>query len=332
MTTSTPDMISTDSLKRTFRGPDKTDVVAVDDISLTVPRGQTLAILGPNGAGKSTFMRMLSTLLPPSGGSAEVAGLDVVRRAHDVRALLGYVGQGGSAGYNQKARDEVINQARIYGADRHAAAQRASELFATFGLEGLEQRRGQEMSGGQRRRLDLAMGLVHQPRLLFLDEPTTGLDPQNRANLWEHIRRIREETDMTIVVTTHYLDEADSMAERIVIVDHGTILADGTPHQLKHDHVGSHVTLGCGDARHAETLARSLATHADVLAAQVAHDTVTARVTDAHAALPRLIAHALTHDVTVTTAYAQQPTLDDVFLTLTGRSLRDAATETKEQS
>lgn len=207
----THDMIEVEALRRVYPGPDKQDVVAVDDISMRVPHGQTLAILGPNGAGKTTLMKMLTTLLPPTSGTARVAGMDVTREARRVRSLIGYVGQGNSPGHTQRARDEVITQARIYGADRATAARRATELFATFGLEGMERRRTQEMSGGQRRRLDLAMGLVHHPSLLFLDEPTTGLDPQNRANLWDHIRQVRDETGMTVGVTTHYLDEADAM-------------------------------------------------------------------------------------------------------------------------
>lgn len=324
-----PNMISVDALRRVFPGPDKQDVVAVDGISLTVPHGQTVAILGPNGAGKTTLMRMLSTLLPPTSGTAEVAGMDVIRHASHVRSTIGYVGQGNSAGHTQRARDEVISQARIYGADRATAVRRATELFATFGLDGLEKRRTQEMSGGQRRRLDLAMGLVHHPRLLFLDEPTTGLDPQNRANLWEHIRQVRSETGMTVVVTTHYLDEADSMAERIVIVDHGRILADGTAHELKQTHVGGHVVLDTDAEAAARELAVQLRDHHQSMDVTVEATAVRARVQDAQSALPEIFALALRHNINVTSARTHEPTLDDVFLTLTGRSLRDAAT-TKE--
>ena len=323
----TQDMISAEALRRVFPGPDKQDVVAVDGISTNVPRGQTVAILGPNGAGKTTLMRMLTTLLPPTSGSARIAGMDVTRDARRVRSLIGYVGQGNSAGHTQRARDEVISQARIYGADRATASRRASELFATFGLNGMERRRAQEMSGGQRRRLDLAMGLVHHPSLLFLDEPTTGLDPQNRANLWDHIRNLRDETGMTVVVTTHYLDEADAMAERILVVDHGRILADGTATDLKQTHVGSHVALDAGDESTSRELAAYLQRHPQALDITTEADAVCVRVRDARSALPDLIGHAALHGITVTAARAQEPTLDDVFLTLTGRSLRDANTQ-----
>lgn len=332
MVLNTQDMIEVDALRRVYPGPDKQDVVAVDDISMRVPHGQTLAILGPNGAGKTTLMKMLTTLLPPTSGTARVAGMEVTREARRVRALIGYVGQGNSAGHTQRARDEVIAQARIYGADRTTATRRATELFKTFGLEGMEGRRTQEMSGGQRRRLDLAMGLVHHPSLLFLDEPTTGLDPQNRANLWNHIRQIRDETGMTVVVTTHYLEEADSMADRILIVDHGRILADGTATELKQTHVGSHVVLEATDESTARNVASRLEERPDVLDVTTDTSSVHIRVRDARSALPGLIGHASRQGISVTGAHAHEPTLDDVFLTLTGRSLRDAATTTEEQA
>lgn len=332
MVLDTQDMIEVDALRRVYPGPDKQDVVAVDDISMRVPHGQTLAILGPNGAGKTTLMKMLTTLLPPTSGTARVAGMEVTREARRVRALIGYVGQGNSAGHTQRARDEVIAQARIYGANRTTATRRATELFKTFGLEGMEGRRTQEMSGGQRRRLDLAMGLVHHPSLLFLDEPTTGLDPQNRANLWNHIRQIRDETGMTVVVTTHYLDEADSMADRILIVDHGRILADGTATELKQTHVGSHVVLEATDESTARNVASRLEERPDVLDVTTDTSSVHIRVRGARSALPGLIGHASRQGISVTGAHAHEPTLDDVFLTLTGRSLRDAATTTEEQA
>ncbi|EYT47662.1 ABC transporter ATP-binding protein [Brachybacterium muris] len=323
-------MIEVDALRRAYPGADRQNVVAADDISMRVPRGRTLAILGPNGAGKTTLMKMLTTLLPPTSGTARVAGMDVAREARRVRSLIGYVGQGNSAGHTQRAHDEVITQARIYGADRANAARRATELFETFGLEGMERRRTQKMSGGQRRRIDLAMGLVHHPSLLFLDEPTTGLDPQNRANLWNHIRQIRDETGMTVVVTTHYLDEADAMADWILIVDHGRILAGGTATELKQTHVGSHVVVETTDASTARNVASRLEEHPDALDVATDATRVRVRVRDARSALPGLIGHASQQGIGVTGAHAHEPTLDDVFLTLTGRSLRDAATTTEE--
>lgn len=324
------DIIEVDELRCVYPGQDKQDVVAVDDISMRVPRGQTLAILGPNGAGKTTLMKMLTTLLPPTSGTARVVGMDVTRDAHRVRSLIGYVGQGNSAGHTQRVRDKVIAQARIYGADRATAARRAAELFTTFDLDGMERRRTQEMSGGQRRRLDLAMGLVNHPSLLFLDEPTTGLDPQNRANLWDHIQQARDETGMTVVVTTHYLGEADAMAERILIVDHGRILADGTASELKQIHVGSHVVLETTDESAARNVASRLKGHPEALDLTTDTTSLRVRVRDARSSLPELIGHTSRQGITITAAYAQEPTLDDVFLTLTGSSFRDAAATTEE--
>ncbi|MFC4372976.1 ATP-binding cassette domain-containing protein [Nocardia halotolerans] len=317
-------MITTRNLTRTFHGPGGTEVRAVDGIDLTVAREEVVAVLGPNGAGKTTLMRMLTTLLPPTSGSAEIGGHDVGRRPAQVRRVIGYVGQGNSAGHTQRAMDEVVTQARIHGLDRKAARVRAGELFTALGLEGLGPRRSQAMSGGQRRRLDLAMGLVHQPSLLFLDEPTTGLDPHNRANLWDHIARLREQSGMTIVLTTHYLDEADHMADRVVIVDHGRVIADGSPHTLKSEHAGDQVTLETRDATGAGELAEVVGRAEDVHRVTHTGTTVVAHLTNGPKAVPALITAARAHDIEVISVATREPTLDDVFLELTGRSLRDA--------
>jgi ABC-2 type transport system ATP-binding protein len=220
-------IISARGLTRAFG-----DVEAVRGLDLEVREGELVAFLGPNGAGKSTSLRMLTTLLAPTSGSAVVAGHDVVREPEGVRRQIGYVGQGNGAGQQHRVRDELITQARAYG----APPERADELLEALELEELADRKAMTLSGGQRRRLDVALGLVHRPRLLFLDEPSTGLDPQSRAHLWEHILGVREQTGMTIFVTTHYLDEADAMAERVLVMDHGRVIADDTPETLKAAH------------------------------------------------------------------------------------------------
>ncbi|RRD48848.1 ATP-binding cassette domain-containing protein [Arachnia propionica] len=317
-------MITTDNLSRSFRTPHGDEVLAVHGIDLTIDHGETVAVLGPNGAGKSTLMRMLATLLPPTSGTAKVAGFDVTTQSSQVRERIGYVGQGNGAGHTQRAIDEVITQGRIYGLRRAAARARAAELLSILGLEQLAMRKTQAMSGGQRRRLDLAIGLVNLPPLLFLDEPTTGLDPQNRSNLWDHVIQTRQQADMTVVFTTHYLEEADHAADRIVIVDHGRIIAEGTPPQLKKRHVGDRMTLDTPDPSQAERL-RELLAHIDGVRDATAHrHTVIAQVGDGRAALPVAIAVAQRHGIEVTAADTRLPTLDDVFLGLTGRSLRDA--------
>src|SRR5919112_611112 len=232
-------MMETQGLTKHFK-----DVKAVQGIDLTVRVGELVALLGPNGAGKSTTLRMLTTLIPPTSGTATVAGFDVVREQRQVRQRIGYIGQGNGAGHSQRGRDELMSQGRAYGLTVPEARRRAGELIESLGLGEAADRTVSTLSGGQRRRLDIAMGLIHAPDMLFLDEPSTGLDPQNRANLQEHILALRARHETTIVLTTHYLDEADSMAERVIVVDHGRIIADDTPARLKAEHVGDRITLG----------------------------------------------------------------------------------------
>jgi ABC-2 type transport system ATP-binding protein len=297
-------MIETRELTKRFK-----DVRAVDGIDLTVARGELVALLGPNGAGKSTTLRMLTTLIPPTSGSARVAGFDVVRQQREVRLRIGYIGQGNGAGHSQRGRDELISQGRAYGLKVPAARRRADELIESLGLGEVANRTVSTLSGGQRRRLDIAMGLIHAPELLFLDEPSTGLDPQNRANLQEHIVRLRAEHATTIVLTTHYLDEADSMAERVVVIDHGRIIADDTPQQLKAKHVGDRVILGFNSPEQA------------ALVPDGTRDGAQVRITTEDG--PRLAARLASFGPT--SIEVVRPTLDDVFLTLTGRSLREEA-------
>ena len=236
-------MISTRELTRDFVVSRTETVHAVRGISLDVEPGELVAVLGPNGAGKTTTLRMLTTLITPTSGTATVAGYDVTAQPGQVRRRIGYVGQGNGAGHSQRVGDELVGQGVIYGLDRRAAKRRTAELVEALELTELVNRKVSELSGGQRRRLDVAMGLVHAPSLLFLDEPSTGLDPQNRANLWDHILRMREQYAMTIVLTTHYLDEADSMAERVVVVDNGQVIADDTADALKTKLAGDRLAL-----------------------------------------------------------------------------------------
>ncbi|MFD4998455.1 ABC transporter ATP-binding protein [Streptomyces buecherae] len=231
-------IISTVGLARTFTTP-QGPVAAVRGIDLTVRPGEIVGLLGPNGAGKTTTLRMLTTLLPPTGGAATVAGRDLVRDPAGVRRASGYVAQSGGVDPNLTVREELVTQGRFYRLPRAEAVARAAELAADLGLADLLDRKAGALSGGQRRRLDIAMGLTHRPAVLFLDEPTTGLDPGSRADLWELVRRVRTEHGTTVVLTTHYLDEADALADRLVIVDRGVVVADGTPRDLKQRHTGS---------------------------------------------------------------------------------------------
>ncbi|WP_030672310.1 ABC transporter ATP-binding protein [Streptomyces cellulosae] len=231
-------IISTAGLAHTFRtknGP----VDAVRGLDLTVREGEILGFLGPNGAGKTTTLRMLTTLLAPTGGAATVAGRDLVSDPAGVRRACGYVAQSGGVDPQITVREELVTQGRLYRLTKTQATQRAEELAHDLDLTELLDRKAGALSGGQRRRLDIAMALTHRPALLFLDEPTTGLDPGSRADLWDLVRRLRDEHGTTVFLTTHYLDEADALADRLVIVDRGTVVAEGTPSALKLRHGGS---------------------------------------------------------------------------------------------
>ena len=339
-------MIRTRALTKDFAvGRDESRTVhAVRGIDLDVAPGELVAVLGPNGAGKTTTLRMLTTLIRPTSGTATVAGHDVVAEPDAVRHRIGYVGQGNGAGHAQHVVDELTSQGRIYGLDRRTARRRADELLESLQLDAQRTRKVSDLSGGQRRRLDVAMGLVHAPSLLFLDEPSTGLDPHNRANLWDHVLRMRADAvaatgePMTIVLTTHYLDEADTMAERVVVVDHGQVIADDTAENLKADLAGDRVVMtvapGAGHdaASHLADVARRVEGFREVtrtpVAGGVGHGagavTLDVRAERGDAYLPRLLRAADAAGVPVETAQVHRPTLDDVFLALTGRSLRES--------
>ncbi len=308
-------MIHARALTRTFKVK-KERVEAVRGLDLDVEAGQLTAFLGPNGAGKSTTLRILTTLLPPTSGTATVAGHDVATAPAAVRARIGYVGQRSSAGEEFRVRDELVTQGRCYGLRPREAAARADDLLELLDLAPLAKRTPGTLSGGQRRRLDLAIGLVHRPDLLFLDEPSTGLDPKSRAEIWQHILRLREAYGTTLFLTTHYLEEADTMAERVVIIDNGRVIADGTPEQLKNDLAGDLVTLTTGTADDAARAAAAIGGTAE-------GTTVRLRVPNAAAAMPECLRTLDAKLVEVVTAETTRPTLDDVFLALTGRSLAD---------
>src|SRR5690349_191363 len=317
-------MIRARGLVQTFQtrqGKKKTEVRAVDGVDLDVSEGEVVAFLGPNGAGKTTTLRMLTTLLHPDEGSAKVAGYDVVTQSEQVRRSIGYVSQTGGVFSGARAGDEVMDHGMLYGRSKAEVEKRGKELFSQLQLDGLWTRMPRNMSGGQKRRLDIVMGLIHSPSLVFLDEPTTGLDPQARANLWEHIADLRTKRGATVLLTTHYLDEADALADRIVIIDKGRIVASDTAENLKTQVNGDLVDLEVAPGRvsTAADKLRAIAEHVEVAGSHVS-----GRVRRAGRAVPALLRDLDAAGVTLESVEVHRPTLDDVFLTLTGRSLRDA--------
>lgn len=323
MTTDT--IISSRRLTKQFTVK-KTTTVAVADLSLEVSRGELVAFLGPNGAGKSTSLRMLTTLLPPTSGTASVTGFDILRHPAEVRRRIGYIGQGNSAGHNFRVRDELLSQGAFYGMSRRDTIRRADELIESLGLGTLQKKPVLTLSGGQKRRLDIALGLIHSPELLFLDEPSTGFDPQSRANLWQHILTLRRQSGTTIFVTTHYLDEADQFAERVMVMDHGRMIADDTASALKTNLAGDVITLGFdseADADRAAGIARTVIEESTVTPAAQSARVVEVRVDHGERILPVLLGELDRAFLRPVTTTLRQPTLDDVFLALTGRSLRE---------
>lgn len=321
-------MIHARGLEQTFqtgKGKKAKEVHAVDGVDLEVAEGEVVGFLGPNGAGKTTTLRMLTTLLRPTSGTATVAGYDVVKESEQVRRSIGYVSQAGGTFSQARAGEEVMDHGMLYGRSRAQVEKRGRELFDQLQLDGLWERMPKDMSGGQKRRLDIAMGLIHDPTLVFLDEPTTGLDPQARANLWEHIGDLRRRRGATVFLTTHYLDEADALSDRILIIDQGRIVAADTAENLKAQVSGDLVDLEVSApdqvSRAADHLEQVIGS-ADSVEVDGQH--VRGRVGRAGRVVPGLMRDISTSGITLESLEVHRPTLDDVFLSLTGRSLRDA--------
>jgi ABC-2 type transport system ATP-binding protein len=318
-------IIEATGLTRVFTSR-RRQVEAVRGVDITVRPGEIVGFLGPNGAGKTTTLRMLTTLLKPTSGHATVAGADLLRDPLGVRRRIGYVAQAigetaGGSDPNSTVAEELQIQSQVYRIPAAQAASRTRLLTEKLELGGLQDRLCKTLSGGQRRRLDIALGLVHSPGLIFMDEPTTGLDPQSRSNLWDHIRSLRAELGTTIFLTTHYLDEADALCDRVLIIDHGKIIAEGVPDELKRRVSGDIATLRLEDGPQA---ARDLlAGHPAVREVTVDGPSIRLSVDQGEQALPGLLRILDDAGLRLASIQLARPTLDDVFLTLTGRSLRD---------
>jgi ABC-2 type transport system ATP-binding protein len=321
-----PSAIVANGLVKTYpvRG-NRDGVRALDGLRITVPRGTVFGLLGPNGAGKSTTIKILTTLARPDRGTATVEGIDVLRRPDRVRNVIGVVAQRSGSDPMATGRENLLLQGRLYGMGGADVRARAGELLARFDLEAAAGRLVKTYSGGMQRRLDVALGLVHRPQVLFLDEPTAGLDPEARAAMWHEISRLAGDEGMTVLLTTHYLEEADRLASRLAIVDRGRVVAEGTPDGLKGELRG--------DAVHLE-----LPAHASPAAAigvldrlpglrdvRVSGRNVSARSDDGAAAVPGILAALERAGVPAASVTVARPSLDDVYLRHTGRRYTQAA-------
>ncbi|HET7828836.1 MAG TPA: ATP-binding cassette domain-containing protein [Candidatus Limnocylindrales bacterium] len=313
-------VVETRDLRRTFGKKD--EIEAVVGVDLEVAAGSIFGFLGPNGAGKTTTLRILATLLPPSSGVARVMGVDVATEPEEVRRRIGYVAQSGGSDPRMSGRGELVMQGRLFGLSGAEARERAAQLLDAVDLADAGDRPIDTYSGGMRRRLDVALGMVHRPGLLFLDEPTTGLDPQARARMWDEVRRLRE-TGTSVFLTTHYLDEADALCDRLAIIDHGKIVAEGTADELKKAVAGDVLTIGVDGA--AELVAQLLGAQPFVREAGLADGVVRLYVDDGEASLPLVLRLLDGQGLAPQTLALHRPSLDDVFLRQTGRSLREEA-------
>jgi ABC-2 type transport system ATP-binding protein len=313
-------MIETKALRKSFRSRKQT-VEAVRGVDLVVREGEIFGFLGPNGAGKTTTLRMLATLVEPDGGQATVAGVDLRRAPGEVRRRIGYVAQGGCTWEEVSAREELVMQARLFGVHKSDARRRAASAIDAFQLAEFADRHCKTYSGGQRRRVDIALGVVHQPKIVFLDEPTTGLDPQSRVHMWDEVRRLRAE-GMTVFLTTHYLEEADALCDRVAIIDYGEIVAEGTPDELKRDVAGDVVTLGVNGS--AAKAAELLSTAPYVRTTELAEENLRLYVDDGASSIPQILRLLDGAGLPLGSIELHRPSLDDVFLAKTGRSLREA--------
>jgi ABC-2 type transport system ATP-binding protein len=303
----------------------KKGVVAVAGIDLAVSPGEIYGFLGPNGAGKSTTVHILTTLLPPTAGTARVAGFDVATEGPRVRAAIGAALQEAALDPLLTGRDHMRLQTALHGVPRRERRDRGDELLERVGLIAAADRKVRTYSGGMKRRLDLALALVHQPRILFLDEPTTGLDPQSRSALWEEVARLAKDEGVTVFLTTQYLEEADMLADRVGIIDHGTIVAEGTPGALKAEIGRPTVEVVPADPNDREAIAAILERFGEQVAASP--DGVAARLREGEVELAAVVRALDAESLHVDNLQLHAPSLDDVFLAKTGRTLEGAAEE-----
>jgi ABC-2 type transport system ATP-binding protein len=309
--------IAVRGLNKTYRGGTK----ALNGLTFTVPAGTVFALLGPNGAGKSTAVKVLTTLCRPDSGQAQVAGIDVIRHPDQVRHAVGVVAQMTAVDIEATGRENLELQGHLYGLSGQALKRGLQSLLERFGLEEVADRISKTYSGGTQRKLDVAMGLVHRPEVLFLDEPTTGLDPEARAEMWREIAHMAKHDGLTVLLTTHYLEEADRLADQVAIMDKGTIVVQGTAEQLKSELHGDAVVLQLADEVAQERVFSAIARLGEQLQeTSFEHGVLRARVDSGASALPALLTALDAAQLRVATASVVRPSLDDVYLRYTGHA------------
>jgi len=317
------DAIVAEDLRKRYKS-----VEALDGVSFAVREGEVFGLLGPNGAGKSTSVRVLTTLTKPDSGRASVAGEDVVAHPQRVRSAIGYVAQDSGVDWEATGRENLLLQGRIHGMRGPSLKARVDELLGLVGMEDAADRVARGYSGGMKRRLDIAIGLVHRPRVLFLDEPTTGLDPEARAALWVEVDRLAAEQQLTILLTTHYLEEADRLAERVAIVSRGRIVVEGRPDELKAGLRGDSVTVELAEASgRADEAAAIVGAFEGATETAVEGAQLRTRVANGAQAIPGILSALDARGIPVASVTTARPSLDDVYLHYTGRdfSAEDAA-------
>jgi ABC-2 type transport system ATP-binding protein len=324
-----PALEASDLVKTYPGGRRAAPVRALDGLSLAVPAGRVLALLGRNGAGKSTTVRVLATLSRPDSGSARVGGLDVRRRAADVRRTIGLVSQRPGSDPMATGRENIVLAGRIHGLSARDARARAEALLERFDLRDAADRLAKTYSGGMSRKLDVALGLVHRPTVLFLDEPTTGLDPEARAQMWAEVASLASDEGVTILLTTHHLDEADHLADEVAIIDDGRVVVRGSPEALKDELEGDALVLELEDADASAEVTALLASVDGITEVTRAGSTARARTSSGAHTLPLVLARVERCGTRVLSATISRPSLDDVYLRYVGSSLdaEDVATE-----
>jgi ABC-2 type transport system ATP-binding protein len=326
-------MIEVRGLRKSYRSRRRGKDAAVDavrGVDFSVQRGEIFGFLGPNGAGKSTTLRMLATLLRPDGGDAKIAGVDLLSDPGEVRRRIGFVMQTSGTYDQSTGRRDLILEARMYGLPKAEAKTLADGVIKAFQLDEFVDRPIKTYSGGQRRRLDVALGVIHSPQVIFLDEPTAGLDPPSRARMWQEVRKLRDE-GMTIFLTTHYLDEADTLCDRISIIDNGLIVAEGTPAELKREISGDVVivdlagpdTAGAVDPNALAQAAKVMDEQPYVESSETIDNTLRLYVDSAATAIPQVMRALSGKGIEPGAIETRRPSLDDVFLAKTGRTLDD---------